>query len=145
MKVALPSLGKKPQKAPSWREMLELRPVRNPGLEWTEGEDDRVVIHVKHNFAKNWKVKAINFLIPLPSERSVALDAIGTDVWRLMDGENTVGRIARELAKKYKLQPREAELSLQQYFKELGRRGYVGFLQAEPVKPGEKAKQRRKK
>ena len=135
MPGVLPSLktiinGRKKPAAPTWREMLELRPVRNPELEWTE-EDDRVVLQIKRGEIRNWKLRMINFFVPLPPDRRVALDSIGTDVWRLLDGNRTVGKIAKELAKKYKLQPREAELSLQQYFKELGRRGYVGFLTRE--------------
>lgn len=127
MKTGLPSLRRQPKRQPTWREMLELRPVRNPNLEWSE-ENDRIVLCIKHGERKGWKLRLLNFFVPLPPERRVALDAIGTDVWRLMDGSNTVGKIAKQLAKKYKLAPREAELSLQQFFKELGRRGYVGFL-----------------
>ena len=38
-----------------------------------------------------------------------------------------IGEIASRLAAKYQIGTREAELSLQQFFKEIGRRGYVGF------------------
>jgi hypothetical protein len=136
----------KPKKTPTWREMLELRPVRNPGLDWTE-EEGHVVLHVKHASERgtgSWKYKIINLLVPVPPERRVGLDPIGTDVWHLMNGENTVGSIARELAKKYKLQPREAEISLQQFFKELGRRGYIGFMQPEASQEAPERKKRKK-
>jgi hypothetical protein len=132
MKVGLPFLGgqtskRQPKATPTWREMLELRPIRNPELEWKE-ENERIVLCIKHGERKNWKLRLANLIVPLPPDRRVALDAIGTDVWRMLDGKNTVERIAKSLAKKYKLGPREAELSLQQFFKELGRRGYIGFL-----------------
>ena len=52
---------------------------------------------------------------------------IGTDVWRLIDGTRNIGQIARELAAQHQIEKREAEVSLQQFFKELGRRGYIGF------------------
>lgn len=121
----------KPKRSPpTWREMLELRPVRNPALEWLE-ENERVVLCLKNKNTGSWKARIAHWFVPIPEERRVALDAIGTDVWHLLDGKNTVGRIAKVLAKKYKLQPREAELSLQQYFKELGRRGYIAFLTKE--------------
>lgn len=107
--------------------MLELRPVRNPALEWSE-EDERVILCIRQAESRNWKARLLKFIAPLPPERRVALDAIGSDVWNWVDGKNTVGRIAKELGKKYKLEPREAQLSLQQYFKELGRRGYIGFV-----------------
>ena len=127
MKAAFPKLVKSKSPAPTWREMLQLRPVRNPGLEWEE-EEGRVVLHIRHFEKQNWKMRLLNLMISMPDNRRVVLDAIGTDVWQMTDGQNTLGRIAKKLAQKYKLSPREAELSLQQFFKELGRRGYVGFV-----------------
>lgn len=129
MKAVLPSFGKAtPKRAqPTWREMLQLRPVRNPNLEWSE-EEGRVVLQIRHVAKKGWKMRLMNLLVPMPDNRRIVLDAIGTDVWQMTDGQNTLGRIAGALAEKYKLSPREAEMSLQQFFKELGRRGYVGFL-----------------
>lgn len=121
--------GKTAEKArkkatPSRRQWLALRPLRNPQLEWRD-EDNGVVLHIKRT--KNWKTQMLNLLIPIPSEHTVELDRIGTDVWRLMDGTRTIGQIARSLAEQHQIEKREAEVSLQQFFKELGRRGYIGF------------------
>ena len=131
MKAVRPFFGKATSKRaqPTWREMLQLRPVRNPNLEWSEKEG-RVVLQIRLSEKKDWKLRLLNLLIPIPSNRSkeIMLDAIGTDVWQMTDGQNTLGRIAKALAEKYKLSPREAEMSLQQFFKELGKRGYIGFL-----------------
>ncbi len=132
MKIArkgLPSLGKNKgaRHLPTWREMLELCPARNPNLDWVEDEG-KVVLLIRHDLEKNWKTRLLGLFVSLPEDRRVSLDAIGSDVWHLIDGKNTLGQIAGELAKKYKLSSREAELSLQQYFKELGRRGYIGFI-----------------
>jgi hypothetical protein len=104
-----------------------LKPIRNPGLEWAE-EEERVVLTIHHETQTGWKARMIGLFVAMPKDRRVVLDAIGSDVWRLTDGENTLGSIAKKLAKKYKLSPREAELSLQQFFKELGKRGYIGFI-----------------
>lgn len=137
MKLSLPKLsslfsgksaGQKHQ--PTWREMLQLRPIRNPNLEWTE-EEGRVVLLLLRGTKKNWKARLLKIFVPIPEKRRIALDAIGTDVWKMIDGESRLGQIAQKLAHKYKLSPREAELSLQQFFKELGRRGYIGFLTEE--------------
>lgn len=137
MKLSLPKLpslfsGKSAgqQRQPTWREMLQLRPIRNPNLEWTE-EEGRVVLLLLRDAKKDWKARLLKVFVPIPEKRRIALDAIGTDVWKMIDGENRLGQIAQKLAHKYKLSPREAELSLQQFFKELGRRGYIGFLTEE--------------
>ena len=122
-------LGKKKNKqAPSWRAMLGLRPMRNPELEWAEVEG-KVVLNLKHQKGTSWKQWVLGLIMPTPPDRKVELDTIGSEVWLLIDGKNTMGNIASKLAKKYQLSPREAEMSLQQYCKELGRRGYVGFLE----------------
>lgn len=135
---------------PGRNTVLALRPLRNPDLEWYE-EDGHVVLHVKR--AVNWKTRLLNIFFPLPSEHRVVLDAIGTDVWQMMDGKTTVGRIAKSLDEKYKLGQLQAELALQHFFKELGRRGYVGFWMEEgkaaaaavPAAPGTPGPPRKKK
>ena len=115
--------------APTRRELLAVRPVRNPALEWVE-EDGQVVLHIKR--VNNWKTRLITIFTQVPESRRVVLDPIGTHVWRMLDGQNTFEAIAKSLAKEFKLMPREAELSLQQFFKELGRRGYVMFMKSTP-------------
>ena len=87
------------------------------------------MLHIQRQ--KSWKTKILNLFLPLPEERTIALDAIGTHVWKMLDGKNSVGAIARSVAKEYKLVEREAELSVQQFFRELSRRGYVGFSESD--------------
>ena len=116
------------------RALLELCPVRNPALKWDE-DNGVVVLHISHENSRNsrsWKARLAAAFMKLPEKRSVELDAIGTDVWKLLDGKTTVGAIVKILAKKHQLTARETELSLQEYFKELNRRGYIAFLQATP-------------
>jgi len=133
-KAGKPASGKRSRKADpahARREFLALRPMRNPALEWSE-EDGHVILEIK--LAESWKTRILNLFFQVPRGRRVALDAIGTDVWQMLDGQHTIGQIAKSLASKYKLNAREAELSLQQFFKDLGRRGYVGFMvEAEPT------------
>lgn len=113
---------------PTRRQLLAMKPLRNPLLLWDEHEG-RVILRVQHGKKGNWKMRLAHVFVPLPEERAVELDAIGSDVWLMIDGEHTIGQIAQTLAKKYKLENREAELSVQQYFKDLGRRGYIGFAE----------------
>ena len=120
------------QAAPSRREWLALQPVRNPRLEWRE-EQGVVVIEIRR--AQNWKTRLLNLVFPLPELHRVALDQIGSIVWREVDGEATVEQIAKKLARELQIERREAEVSLQQFFKELGRRGYIGF-KVEAGQPG---------
>jgi Coenzyme PQQ synthesis protein D (PqqD) len=125
--------GKKRKRTPSRRELLALRPLRNSALEWAV-EEDQVVLEIKR--VSNWKTKLLNIFVPLPESRRVMLDPIGSDVWQMLDGQTTIEYIGKALAKKHKLTPREAELSLQQFFKELSRRGYVGFVEGDARETG---------
>lgn len=113
------------KETPTRRDLLALKPVRNPILEWND-EDGHVVLTIRR--AKDWKTRVVLIFTQVPEERRVVLDPIGTHVWRMLDGATTFDTIARSLAKEFKLMPREAELSLQQFFKELGQRGYIVFM-----------------
>ena len=131
----LPTKPKKrvPDRATARREFMALKPVRNPNLGWEEVEE-RVVLSVPR--PDTWQVKLINVFFPVPEERKVILDPIGSDVWRVCDGQTPISEVTKVLQREYKLGAREAELSLQQFFKDLGRRGYIGF--ATPVKSSSK-------
>lgn len=58
--------------------------------------------------------------------RKLQLDLMGSTVWRLIDGRRTVRLIINKFADDNKLHPREAEVSVTQFFRELGRRGIIG-------------------
>lgn len=122
--MALKKKPAQPDRARARREFLALRPARNPRIEWSE-VDGKSVLRIPR--ANNWKVKLINVFFPVPDDKKVILDAIGSHVWTRCDGENRIEDLVRELQREYKLGAREAELSLQQFFKDLGRRGYIGF------------------
>ena len=121
-----------PDRARARREFLALRPARNPILGWEEVEG-KVVLTIPR--ATGWKVKMINIFFPVPDEKKVVLDAIGSHVWTRCDGQNTIDYLSRELQNEYKLGAREAELSLQQFFKDLGKRGYIGFATEKRPEP----------
>ena len=123
-KLSTKKKTRKIDRATARREFLALRPLRNPRLEWEEVEG-RVVLRVPR--PDTLQVKIINIFFPVPEERKVILDPIGSDVWRACDGQTPISEVAKILGRNYKLGTREAELSLQQFFKEVGRRGYIGF------------------
>lgn len=59
--------------------------------------------------------------------RKLQLDALGTSVWELLDGKRTVLEIVELFAAKYRLHPKEAEVSVSQFLRELGRRELIGL------------------
>jgi hypothetical protein len=57
--------------------------------------------------------------------RKVQLDALGTQVWELIDGRRSVGEIVTAFGEAHKLPHREAELSVTTCLRMLGKRGLV--------------------
>jgi len=61
--------------------------------------------------------------------RKLQLDILGAGVWDLVDGESTVMEIIDSFAGLHQLYHKEAEVSVIQFLRELGRRGIVGMKQ----------------
>ena len=59
--------------------------------------------------------------------RKLQLDELGTAVWDLLDGKRTVRRIVSEFANTHQLHPKEAEVSVTQFLRDLGKRGIIGL------------------
>ena len=84
-----------------------------------------------------------------PRDKRLDLDVMGTAAWKLLDGKRDARTIIDLFAAKFDLQPREAEVSMTAFLKELGKRGLVLMLQG-PVEPetqtrGKKGKRKKKK
>ena len=59
--------------------------------------------------------------------KKLQLDTLGTSVWDLVDGNRSVKRIIKIFAETHRLENREAEISVTQFIRELGRRGLIGM------------------
>lgn len=61
--------------------------------------------------------------------RKLQLDILGTCVWDLVDDKSTVMDIIASFAGLHQLYHKEAEISVIQFLRELGRRGIIGMKQ----------------
>ncbi|ACS79816.1 PqqD family protein [Maridesulfovibrio salexigens] len=59
--------------------------------------------------------------------KKLELDEMGTLVWDMIDGRNSVRKIAAAFAQKYQVLPREAEVATASFLRDLGKRGLVAF------------------
>ncbi len=57
--------------------------------------------------------------------RKLELDAMGTSVWDWVDGSATVSDLALRFVERYGVLRQEAELSVSQFLRELGKRGII--------------------
>jgi len=115
---------------PPPREMVfSLRPIRNSAIEWETNEEGEALLRVP--LRKDRMGRFIQFWFRLPETRSYELDEVGTFVWSLCDGSNSVDAIVRQTGKQYKMNRREVEISVTTYLQELARRRLIGFYQRE--------------
>lgn len=59
--------------------------------------------------------------------KKLQLDELGTSVWDMIDGKFSVRQLVERFAKTHQLEAREAEVSVAQFMRELGRRGLIGL------------------
>jgi hypothetical protein len=106
-------------------EILAAVPVRNSLVEWETNDQDEVVLKVPRRQDRVGRI--LHRVFAAPPFKQVVLDEVGSDVWHLCTGENSVDTIVKTLSKKYKLSRREVELSLANYLRTLAQRGLIGL------------------
>jgi hypothetical protein len=128
MNVLLYRFGikKRTHSSRSRQEVADSIPVRNKLVEWRREETGEVSLIIPANQKRH--LRLLIRLMDLPDKRVVALDEVGSYVWEHCDGETSFGELIVELTRQFQMTPREAEASLTEYFKILGRRGMLGFL-----------------
>ena len=117
--------------------MLASRPTRNDSLRWEENDNGEVQVFIERQ--ETWKVRLLSKVFYIPKERKITLDEVGTEVWRMCNGRNSVGDMIELLSDKYQLNRKEAEVSLLQYLKTLGQKRFIGFVlegEDSPPDPG---------
>lgn len=107
------------------RELLRSRPVRNTRLTWDRGDDGEVALTVPRR--TTWWITLLSKVFYVPSQRTIVLDEIGSWVWMLCDGQNTVEHMITTLRRRYTLEQKEAEVSTLTYLKQLAEKGLIGF------------------
>ena len=122
--------------------VMQSIPLRNTVITWEMDNKDEVSLVVPQK-DKLW-VKMASKIFMIPNKRVVVLDDVGSFVWTLCDGKNSIEHIVKRLSNKYSLTRKEAEVSLLTYMRQLGKRGFVGFAvskeQYEKVETRKKSK-----
>ncbi len=106
--------------------MMNSRPARNELLHWEKTETGEAQIKVTRQ--ETWKTRLLSKIFYIPATRTITLDEVGTEVWQMCDGHTSVASMIERLRQRYKLDRKEAEVSLLSYLKTLGQKSFVGFL-----------------
>ena len=116
--------------------MLSSRPARNDLLTWEKNDSGEARITVTRQ--DNWRVRLLSKVFYVPKERTITLDEVGSMVWQMCNGRTTVSQMIEGLSKEYKLDRKEAEVSLLSYLKTLGQKRFIGFvLESETSQQGQ--------
>jgi hypothetical protein len=106
--------------------MLGARPKRRPGVEVEETDEGELVLTISYNPSLGLKILARLFFVP--TTRILTLDRIGSEIWGMCDGERRIEDIVSEIARRYKLNRREAEVAIITYIKKLGDKGALDLV-----------------
>ncbi|MCD6219926.1 PqqD family protein [Candidatus Calescamantes bacterium] len=104
--------------------LLQAKPLRNTFVTWEEDGDELYLnIPLKQvKLSKLWR-----FLFGLPEKKRIHLDILGTEVWKMCNGENTVRDIVKSIQERYNLSRKEAEVSTLEYLRKLMARHLIGL------------------
>lgn len=123
----MPLFGKnKPEVELSREDSLSARPVVNSLVRVDKGADGLITLQVPRKSTS--LVRVVSRYFKLPPYRRVALDELGTFVIELCDGEHTVRDIVDKFSKRFKLNRREAEISMGDFLRTLARRSIIALV-----------------
>jgi len=104
---------------------LSAKPVRNPLVGTRIDANGELVLSVP--MKRNLKTRLISTFFLVPKNREIILDETGRRIWEKCNGKNTVIQMIESLIADYKLNRKEAEVSLIEYLRMLSSRGLVAL------------------
>jgi len=111
------------------QEALDMVPLRNMEAK-AEVQENGLVLISYEVAVKPWfgrVASKVGLWDGRPMTRQLELDEIGSYVWGLFDGIRTVREIVALFTERYKVQRREAVLSVTEFIRMLGQRGLLGL------------------
>jgi hypothetical protein len=112
------------------QEALAYKPVKSSQVTETRLETGEVVL--EYPLAVRPLVAAVARRLGKSQEdliqiKKLQLDVLGTSVWDFVDGKRSVRRMIQIFAETHRLEKKEAEVSVTQFIRELGKRGLLGL------------------
>jgi len=118
-----------PPKTLNRTESLACIPKQNDEIAWEQLDNGNIVFTYAiplSSFLTALHQKFSKNKAALPTKR-LQLDQMGSFVWNLIDGKNSVKNIIKIFARDYKVTSQEAETAVAAFLKTLGQRGFIGL------------------
>ena len=131
LRAYFPFLNRKNSSLPRG-EMLALRPLRNQAIGWEMKADDETPgakLTVPRRDDKFGQI--VSRLFQVPPTKTIELDEFGAAVWEKCDGRHSVEQLVAFTSSAYKLNRRQAEVSVVSFMRMLAQRRLIGLQTGE--------------
>ncbi|WP_424357399.1 PqqD family protein [Methanocella sp. MCL-LM] len=100
-----------------YKKYMQSRPVRNDKVDWEKLNSDVIKLYLPYK--KTAMMKLLGRFIDIPDERSFRFNPMGSMVWELCDGNNTVEEIKEIILKRTKSSDKDVEKRLSKFINRL--------------------------
>lgn len=107
-------------------EMLALRPLRNVSVAW-EPKPEAAGVQLTVPRRDDKLGQLLGRVFQVPSTKTIELDEFGSAVWEKCDGKHSVEQLVVFTASAYKLNRRQAEVSVVSFMRILAQRRLIGL------------------
>ena len=124
-----PFKNKKKSEGPNRNEALECIPIKNDNIEESR-QDNGELLLIYPIIIRPWLAglfRKRGGKNERTIDKKLQLDALGAEVWGLMDGHTTVHEIIKRFALNHQIPQREAEAAVTRFLRDLGKRGLIGL------------------
>lgn len=109
-------------------EMLALRPVRTASVAWEpKADSDAPGVQITVPRREDKMGQILSRLFQIPATKTIELDEFGAAVWEKCDGKHSVEQLVTFTATAYKLNRRQAEVSVVSFMRMLAQRRLIGL------------------
>ena len=109
-------------------EMLALRPVRTASVAWEpKADSDAPGVQITVPRREDKMGQVLSRLFQIPATKTIELDEFGAAVWEKCDGKHSVEQLVTFTATAYKLNRRQAEVSVVSFMRMLAQRRLIGL------------------
>jgi len=102
-----------------YKKFMLSRPVRNDKVEWDKTSSDAIKLYLP--FTKTPLMNLLGRFIDIPEERSFKFNPMGSMVWELCDGHNTVQDIKEIIVQRTRGNAKDMEKRLLKFLNRLMR------------------------
>ncbi len=102
-----------------YKKFMQSRPVRNDKAEWDRTSPDAIKLYLP--FRKTSTMSLVGRFIDIPEERSFKFNPMGSMVWELCDGQNSVQEIKDIIVQRTRGNEKDLEKRLLKFLNKLMR------------------------